>query len=61
VTDIIAASSRRSKGSPIRSLLTVIALSTTTCDGLRRPFRGVGSTGGRINSVSTSVPDGKKW
>ena len=56
VTDSMASALRRPNGWPILSRFTVMALSTITCDGLRRPFSGAGNTVGRISGVSTRVP-----
>jgi hypothetical protein len=53
----MSASSSLPNGELTFSLRTVMALSTITCDGLRRPFSGEGAIGTRIRGASTRVPE----
>ena len=56
-TVTMVSASREPNTGPSLSRFTDIALSTMTCDGLRKPFCGVGDAVGLIRGASTSVPD----
>jgi len=45
----------RPKTGPSLSRLTVMALSTMTCEGLRRPFSALGCTGTRSSGAAAGV------
>ena len=53
----MSASANVPNGELTFSFLTVMALSTITCDGLRRPFSGEGSIGTRISGAPTKVAE----
>lgn len=59
-TSTIDGASSRPNTSPSRSRRTLIALSTMSCDGLRKRFSTDGETVGRMSGASTGVPETRR-